>query len=50
METISAMTEQVTAHASETYTSSEANQKSVASIKELVDKIKEDADRLKAEG
>lgn len=48
VETISAMTEEVTAHANETYTSSEQNQKIVTNINELVEMLNSDAEQLKA--
>ena len=46
IETISAMTEEVTAHANETYTSSEENQRIVTHINELVEDLNSDAEEL----
>lgn len=48
IETTSAITEEVTAHATETYTISEKNQRIVEHINTLVDALNGDADRLKA--
>lgn len=48
IETISAMTEEVTAHATGTYANSEQNQQIVANINELVDDLSSDAQQLKS--
>ena len=48
IESTSAITEEVTAHATETYSISEENQRIVEHVNSLVDVLNEDADRLKA--
>ena len=48
IETISAMTEEVTAHATETLSISESNQQIVDHINGMVDDLNEDAEELKA--
>ena len=48
IQTISAITEQVTAHASNTYENSEHNQQIVENINSLVDNLNDDADKLKS--
>ena len=48
IQTISAITEEVNAHANETYASSEANQQIVSHINTLVGDLNEDAEALKA--
>ena len=48
IETTSAITEEVTAHATETFSISEENQRIVEHINTLVDELNEDADKLKA--
>ena len=48
IQTISAITEEVNAHANETYASSEANQQIVNHINTLVDELSEDARELRA--
>lgn len=48
IETTSAITEEVTAHATETFSISEENQRIVAHINSLVDDLNEDADKLRA--
>ena len=48
IETTSAITEEVTAHATETFSISEENQRIVEHINTLVDDLNEDADKLKA--
>lgn len=48
IETTSAITEEVTAHATETFSISEENQRIVEHINTLVDNLNEDADKLKA--
>lgn len=48
IQTISAITEEVTAHASQTYSSSENNQAIVSHINDLVTDLNDDANQLKA--
>ncbi|MBO6108636.1 MAG: hypothetical protein J6P16_04435 [Eubacterium sp.] len=48
IQTISAITEEVNAHANQTFASSEANQQIVTHINSLVEELSEDADELKA--
>lgn len=48
IQTISSITEEVNAHANETYASSEANQQIVEHINTLVSELNDDAERLKA--
>ncbi len=48
IQTTSAITQEVTAHATETYTISEDNQKIVGHINELVEELNSDAAELKA--
>ncbi|MBR6256788.1 MAG: hypothetical protein IKR23_05345 [Lachnospiraceae bacterium] len=50
IQTISAITEEVTAHASETMSVSEQNSSIVADINSMVDDLSADAKKLKAEG
>ena len=50
IQTISAITEEVTAHASETMSVSEQNSTIVADINSMVDELSADAKQLKAEG
>lgn len=48
IQTISAITEEVSAHSNETYTGSEQNQQIVAEVNALVQSLNEDADQLSA--
>ncbi len=48
IQTISAITEEVSAHSNETYGASEDNQRTIDEITDLVEKISKGADRLKA--
>jgi methyl-accepting chemotaxis protein len=50
IQTMSAVTEEVTAHATQTYNISEENQRIVRHINEIVANLNEDACELKAHG
>jgi methyl-accepting chemotaxis protein len=47
IQTISAITEEVSAHSSETYNASEGNQRTIDEVKNIVEIISADSDKLK---